>query len=263
MATITNAIVGRLLDFAETRPSDEEAQKLLKSTLRDSGVLERAIYGHASNTQNVGQQVIVRQRPGGYVAARVFYRDFIEPLVIRKGVPPRVGEGGGGWDCCLTNGTICCGSMCTDHVCDDPCPGGTQVMEMGSYASSGSGTSRLFKPERDLALGLAAVADGAFARRTAKAIDTEVKRLRKQHQHRELLFVQEKDAAGVWLDWILKLSNGSVFTLQVATSAKRVPLAFRHREEAMKTLRDSSLRWSFRASDQGHLVAVFRPERQT
>lgn len=263
MATITTAIVGRLLDFAETRPRDEEAQDLLKSTLRESGVLERAVYGHASNTENVGQQVIVRQRPGGYMAARVFYRDFIEPLIIRKGVPPRGTEGGGEWDCCLTNGTVCCGSNCTDHVCDDPCPSGTQVMEMGSYASVGKETSRLFKPERDLALSLAALADGAFARRTASAINTEVKRLRKQHQHRELLFVQEKDGAGAWLDWILKLSNGSVLTLQVATNAKRAPLAFRRRDEAMRTLRDSSLRWSFRTSDLGPLVAVFRPERQT
>ena len=261
-------LVETFLRFSERRTGDQDAVAELRQLLKRSGCLEEAIYGHAGDRDGIGQQVVLRGSSGGYISLRIFYDDYLEPLILRKGskldaifagsdVEP---SSASDTSCCLTNGTVCCGSMCTDHVTDDPCPGGSITADVPYDSTSSAATaasSKLFDGEREVARQVANLA--------TKALDGQPPDLKRAGAHAsqtaahgELLFASEPDGKGAWFDWILKLSNGAVLTVQVATNPTRKPLAFRDDKEGLAALKHTTQRWSYRQAGAGVIVGLFR-----
>ena len=172
MTTLLSDVVSTLLDLGEERTTDEVALTRLNVLLKKSGLLSRSIFGHVDSNDDLGQQVIVSGPIGGYITARIFYDDFIEPLVIRKALAAAAPSPAGPiitTSCCLTNGTIQTGSHHADHNPDDPCPSRSMHLDSQSTYLREASQRRLFDSERKLALGVAKIADRIFTEN--KAVD--------------------------------------------------------------------------------------------
>jgi hypothetical protein len=214
------SIAKALLRFSEERTGNDVAIGELRCIL-DEPHHQAIIAGALANHDGLGVQLLA---PGGagFLAVRLYYDDFVEPLIVRKGTSPR--PGAPATSCCMT--MVPCGGGLKCLTAEDPCPSKDELAVLPFRASESPGLRRLFDPERQLAAALLDLAFNTAAETEPKpeAITRATEQLRGAHAHRELLLALQPDGAGLWIDWFLKLSNGAVIALQVAHGDRRHPL---------------------------------------
>jgi hypothetical protein len=204
-------VTDTLLSLAERRVSDQVAIEELRKVLKESDLLAASAFGHASERNGVGQEVLIYGEGQGYLTVKMFYDDFVAPLIIKKGSQPPLLKGS--QSCCISNGTKCCGDLCTDHVGDDPCP--KQLTFSGR--SLEISVPRVTNEERELVRGLSALLANTFTKNlTEKEVSDKSQELRDRYQNQNVFFTRSRKNEVDWSDWIIRFSNGSSMIAQVA-----------------------------------------------
>jgi hypothetical protein len=169
-----------------------------------------------------GHQLVVRT-PLGFCVIKSYLRDLVAPLIITKAGPADAQVNVAA--CCMTD--IDCGGGLKCTSVEDPCPGGTVTDPWlgGQLAPLTISEVRLIEAlahHVERLAGETRVDHSALWAATAK--------IRKAHEHRQLLFAVEDDGPGAWYDWILRLSNGAALQITLSTNPRRSAPVFKDDE---------------------------------
>jgi hypothetical protein len=210
--------VSVLLRCSEERTTSSSAVAELRCSLHGQQSLETVV-GPMADHDDLGVQLLA---PGdkGFLAIRLYYDDFVEPLIVRKGT--KANQVAAAASCCMTN--IPCGGTLKCLTAEDPCPSKADLTGLPFQYSTSTTLRRLFEPERQIAVKIVQLATEVLRAGMEPPTIAEVtESFRHAHAHRELLLAQQPDDGGQWIDWFLKLSNGAVLAVQVALGSRRYP----------------------------------------
>lgn len=201
-----------LLGLAESRAPVDTAEQRLRAEGIDT---ELEAFGPVGKG-HFGYQLIAK-RSEGYLRLKIFYEDFIEPLIVRKGQMAQ--DVAAQACCCMT--MVQCGSL-EDLSVEDPCPSGERFMDRSD--ASGGSSFRPYESERLMAMEIADLADSLAVDCDSWAgrVPDRIEQLKRSLPHRELLFTSEDDSDGGRFEFVLKFSTGAVLTACAAIGADKI-----------------------------------------